>query len=308
MLAAGVADDQIAELDGDWSKLPEAERAEFEFTKKLAHAPNTVTEADLDAIGKHYKPLQVLEIAVSVAGFASTNRWTSSLNIPAEESGDFFRKKDSKEDFSTFKTPTSDKYKSAVTSLAFIKPKATTSCPPAVPVRPELESREQVEAAWKSAAERKASLPMADVEGANWEKLLSSFPKANAGRMASIKAGMTKGKLSAKLKAELAWVAARHDRAWYALAIAKKRLADAGLSTDEIFALDAEKNALPEAEKLAVAFAKKLTVAPQTITDGDIAGLRKHFKDAEVAEIVHHLGNAAFFDRVTEVARLPLDK
>jgi hypothetical protein len=35
---------------------------------------------------------------------------------------------------------------------------------------------------------------------------------------------------------------------------------------------------------------------------------RKSFKDGQVGEIFHHTCNAAFFDRFSEVARLPFDK
>ena len=47
------------------------------------------------------------------------------------------------------------------------------------------------------------------------------------------------GTLDAKLRAEIAWVSARNDRAWYALGHAKQRLVDLGMSMDAIYGLDA---------------------------------------------------------------------
>ena len=41
--------------------------------------------------------------------------------------------------------------------------------------------------------------------------------------------------------------------------------------------------------------------------DKDVADLRKHYGDKEVAELVLHVGNAAFFDRVTEASGLRLE-
>jgi len=35
--------------------------------------------------------------------------------------------------------------------------------------------------------------------------------------------------------------------------------------------------------------------------------LRQHYRDSEVAQIVHQICTAAFFNRVTEAALLPLD-
>jgi alkylhydroperoxidase family enzyme len=57
----------------------------------------------------------------------------------------------------------------------------------------------------------------------------------------------------------------------------------------------------------AFAFARKLTVAPQLVVDEDVAALRRHFTDHEAAELVFHIANAAFFNRVTEAARLQLE-
>ena len=46
--------------------------------------------------------------------------------------------------------------------------------------------------------------------------------------------------------------------------------------------------------------------SPEDIFD-DIEGLRKHYPDQEVAEIVYHVTQAAFFDRLTEAAGLRLE-
>jgi alkylhydroperoxidase family enzyme len=121
------------------------------------------------------------------------------------------------------------------------------------------------------------------------------------------RAAETKGRLNAKLKAEIAWVAARNDRAWYALNDARRRLHAVGLTDDQVFALDGNPEALAPAERLALAFVRKLTVDPALITDSDIEGLRKHYGDFEVAEIVHQVTEAAFFDRVTEAAGLKVE-
>jgi NADPH2:quinone reductase len=66
--------------------------------------------------------------------------------------------------------------------------------------------------------------------------------------------------------------------------------------TVRIFATDLDSEAF--------AFARKLTVAPQLVVDEDVAALRWHYTDHEVAELVFHIANAAFFNRVTEAARL----
>ena len=303
--AAGVADDDIAALDGDWVAATPKERAAYEFTRKLTHTPHLVTDGDVEALKKHYTTNQVLDILVTVAGYNSTNRWTDGLNIPAEASGERFKTQNAKADFSTFKTPTSSKFTTQKTSVAPVK----------LAVRPPLEPRDKVEAIWKES--RVSLLPMADAKAVaalwvgepapNWVSFLATS-SGSRGRVAGLKAGMEKGTLSQKLSAELAWVAARNDRAWYALAIARERLKKAGLTDDQIFALDGDRKQLPESEQAALVLVVTLTVAPWKVTDEMVERCRKSFKDGEVGEIFHHACNAAFFDRVTEVARIPFDK
>ncbi len=114
------------------------------------------------------------------------------------------------------------------------------------------------------------------------------------------------GKLSAELRAQIAWTCARQDRAAYALGHAAARLREIGYTADRCFALDNLADQ-PVATRAALALAVKLTTKPQMITDQDIAAVRQHFGDHETAEIVHHITQAAFFDRLTEATNLPLE-
>ncbi len=304
LLGAGLADDDIAALDGNWLAAPEKERAAFAFAKKLTHAPHLVIKDDVEALKKHYTPAQVAEMLVTVAGYNATNRWTDGLNIPGEADGGRFKKEGAKADFSTFKTPTSEKYAKQHTLVA----------PVNLGARGALEPRAAVEAHWKE--KREALLPLADAnavgevwtgDAPNWVALLAPF-KSMKGRISGLKSASEKGALPAKLKGQIAWVAARQDRAWYALAVARKQLLAAGASEDEIWKLDGDRKHLTEGEQAALALAEALTAAPWKVTDEMVERCRKSFKDAEVAEIVYRACNAAFFDRVTETARLPLDR
>jgi len=113
--------------------------------------------------------------------------------------------------------------------------------------------------------------------------------------------------LPPKLLASIAWTAARQDRAWYALGIARTRLHSLGFDDDAILALDEYEMLPTEEERAALAFATKLTGTPQAIADADVARLRRVYKPSEVAEIVHHVSLAAFFNRFTEASGLALD-
>jgi len=315
LMAAGVTDDGIAALDSDWTSFTPAEVAAYEFTRKLTFEPHKIGPEDIAKLGKHYNPKQILEMTITVAGFNSMNRWTDGLNIPAEENGNFFRKEGGA-DLSSFQTPTSDKFAKAKSIVAPFEKQGGDGAMVAWPKRPELESPAQVRESWANLAKRKPVLPIADKlpetwtpldHPPHWALLLATFPKSGKARYEGVRAVAEKGQLSPKLKAAIAWAAARQDRAWYALAVARKRLLELGLTDEQIFGLDHDASALESTERSALSLARKLAAAPATVTDKDIEDLRKSFSDKQVAEIVHHVCNAAFFNRVTETAALPLD-
>jgi alkylhydroperoxidase family enzyme len=312
LTADGVKEETLAALDGDWSEFTQAERAAFAFTRKLTAEPNRLTGDDIDRLRRHYTDLQVLEIITAVAGFNAMNRWTGALAIPQEG-------------HRVFLTPTPEKYKALRSRVAPLDPDASASSTSACAKpadRGPLEGRAQVEAALAACRERSPRLPTASEAQARgvlpddwsgtgplpaWVRLLADFPRGSKAWVAQTYYTQTKGRLSPKLRAEIAWVCAREDRAWYALADARRRLKDLGLTDDAVFALDRPGDRTPPAERAALAFARKLTVDPALITDADVEGLRKLYPDPEVAEIIYHVTQAAFFDRLTEAAGLRAD-
>jgi alkylhydroperoxidase family enzyme len=307
----GVKEETIAALDGDWSEFSPAERAAFAFTRLLTYDPHKISDADLDTLRKHYDDLQILEIITAVAGFNAMNRWTGSLAIPQEGHRKYL-------------TETPEKYRNLRSRVAPLPEASSTGQVCARPAdRGPLESSPQVVAALNACRKRSPRLRLASEEQARtalppdwsgpgtlpeWVRLLVNFPKGGRARIAQTYHSQTKGRLSPKLKAEIAYVSARNDRAWYALGHARQRLGELGFGDEAIAALDRPGDSLPTPECLVVAFTRKLTVNPALITDADVEGLRKHFSDHEVAEIVYHVTQAAFFDRLTEAAGLRLER
>jgi alkylhydroperoxidase family enzyme len=308
----GVKEDTIAALDGDWSGFTNAERAAFAFTVKLTYKPNNLSDADIELLRKHYSDMQILEIIIAVGGFNAMNRWTGPLAIPQEE-------------HRVYLTPTSEPFKEARSRVAPLldgAPSAAMVCARTAD-RGLLESRAQVESALDASRKRTPRLPLVSEELARgvvpsdwsssdplpeWVRLLGNFPKGGRAWIAQTYHSQTKGRLSPKIKAEIAYVAARHDRAWYALGHARERLKELGLNDDAIAALDNPTEAVPPPERVVLALARKITVDPALVTDLDIERLRKLYSDYEVAEIVYHVTQAAFFNRLTEAAGLRLER
>lgn len=295
---AGMSDDQIAALDFEWTRYPAAEQAAFELTRKLTVAPHTISAADVEALRAHYSEAQIIELVYKAAFYNSVTRWTDSTGIPQDEN---FRDHKIQLD-----TPTAAAW-TGRRSLVVGEPR---------PERPPLEERNEVEHRLAEAARRTPLVALSSEAAAHqaygdlfagpipqWALALAAFPnvaKLQATALRSIDAG---GKSDPLLRAQLAWVSARHNRAWYALAAARERLEAKGQSLDEMFRLD-DPDAAEPAHREALRFARKLTVRPQSITDGDVAALRGHYSDSEVAEIIYSLCAANLFDRFTETLQL----
>ena len=313
--AAGVSDDRLAALDTDWSEYTPAEAAAFGFVKKLARTPQDVNEADVEALRRYYNDAEILDMLFSTGNYVAMTRWTGGLAIPQE-------------DHRVYLTPTSEKYLKLPSVVAPIDPTQVGSqavCKPLAADRPPLESRQEVESRLSAARSRKPRLPLVADDKARallpqdwpsaplpqWIRLLANFPDAGKARINSLIAvgspGFEKGALDRTLRAQIAWIAARQDRAWYALGHARRRLNTLGQSDDAIFALDSPSADVSPTQRAVFHLAGKLTVDPALVTDSDVEAVRRFLSDRETAEVVYFITAAAFFDRVTEAAGLQLE-
>jgi alkylhydroperoxidase family enzyme len=310
--AVGVTDDELAALDSDWSAFPPERAAAFAFVSKLAKTPQDVVAADVDGLRRHFDEAAILDIIFSTGGYCAMTRWTGGLAIPQEGHRDYL-------------TPTSAAFRdrpSLVAPLDSAREAGEPRCRPVASNRPAPEPREVVEANLAAARAREPRLALASAERAgellppglagappNWVRLLANFPDAGKARALSIAAAASpdKGALDPTLRAQIAWIAARQDRAWYAAGHALRRLRDLGQSDDAVFALDSPDDRFGPGQRAVFHLARKLTVDPALVTDADVEAVREHFSDRETAEVVYFVTVASFFDRVTEAAGLPLE-
>lgn len=300
----GMTDDQIASLDCQWSAFPPDEQVAMKLTRKLTLTPHRVTDDDINELKKHFSDAQIVDIIQTVAGNNSTNRWTASTGIPQDKSfgGD---------EPSQLDTPTSAEFSTIETKVA----------PFDYQPRPQWESRQEVEAAMAACRSRVSLVRLPTVDDARralaadtpgvtppvWCQVLAYSPQSALRAWKHRQAIARDGKLNPNLKAMIAWVTARENRAWYAAAHAKERLNALGVADDVLYSIGLNESAFTPAERATFAFVRKLTSAPHTIVDDDVAGLRKLFNDNEVAEIIFLTCDGNSFDRITESLRLPLE-
>jgi alkylhydroperoxidase family enzyme len=320
-----MTEDQVAALDGDWSDATPAERAAYTFARKVTFEPHRLTDADLAAVRKHYTDLQVLETLMSVAGNNATNRWKEGAGIPQSKESSNFAKRAEKPlptdrplPIKTYLTPTSEKYRTAVTKVA-----PTTAGGRTVSVRPGLEPRAEVEKALAVARSRTTRLPLVDEARARemvpagvwpagplpqWVRLLANFPVHGKARIASQLAAEEKGDLSPLLKAQVSWIVARQDRAWYAADEARRRLNRLGWSDDQVFTLDGDWATFTPQERAMFTLARQLSASPIVLTDAEVAEAVRLVGPRDVVQLINYTTTRASFDRITEAAGLPLDR
>jgi alkylhydroperoxidase family enzyme len=114
--------------------------------------------------------------------------------------------------------------------------------------------------------------------------------------------------LDAKLRAKMRWTAAHANRCAYAEAYALADLQRAGATPAEVAALTGKREAMPEAERAALAFADKLTRAASTVTDEEVRRLREYHGDAKVVAMVQLLAHANFQDRLLLTFAFPVEE
>ncbi|HVJ80985.1 MAG TPA: hypothetical protein VNC50_07950, partial [Planctomycetia bacterium] len=139
---AGLSEEQIASLDGDWSKFAPPVKAALAYARKVTLEPHKVTAADVEELVKLHGAPGAVGIISACAGFNRMNRWTGSLNIPQD--------KEPMGRADSLDGPAASEY---ATADSVVMPKHAIA-------RPPLESRAEVEKALAAAKSRSANVPV----------------------------------------------------------------------------------------------------------------------------------------------------
>jgi alkylhydroperoxidase family enzyme len=330
LAVAGRKEEEIAALDGDWTEFTPAQRAAFAFARKLSYEPHLLTDADIDGLRQFYQDLQILEMIASVAANNAINRSHEGRGNPQSRDLSGFAQRAAKPvdpaailPTRTFLTPTPDRYKDAVSKVAPVELDAKGApTHRTVSHRPPLEPRAEVEKALEACRKRTPRLPLADEARARsllpedwpagplpqWVRLLANFPKAGPSRILGGRAAEEKSDLSPLLRAQVSWIVARQDRAWYAAGEAQARLKAQGWSDDQVYRLDGDWADFTPAERALFTVAKKLAASPVVLTDSDVAEAVKLTSAQQVGQLINYTTNRASFNRITEAAGLQLEQ
>jgi hypothetical protein len=332
LLGAGMTEDEIAALDGDWKQFGAKEQAAFAFGRKFTLEPNKLSDADIDGLRKHFTDLQILEMILSMAGNNSINRWKEGVGVPQSATGGGFGRRSEGTSTATaaspprvhnYLTPTSEEFQTKVTLVAplFIDAATGKATKRTVFTRAAIESRSDAEAGLAAARKRSPRLPLVDeaktretlAEDAppgplpQWMRLLANFPQSGKRQVSSTRFADEQGDLSPLLKAQVSWIIARQDRAWYALGQAQRRLKELGQSDDQIFALDGSWDDCSAKDRALYTVAKHLAACPVVLTDDEVSAAVKLAGPRDVVQLISYTTNRASFDRITEAAGLQIE-
>lgn len=334
LLGAGRSEDEIAALDGDWADQPEENQVAFRFARRFTYEPHLLTDSDIQALQRHYTDEQILEMVLSMSGNNSINRWKEALAVPqSADEGGYSRMasyggnatSDPALPRGSYLTPTSPKYASLL-SLAVPVNGEVDKAQRLVETttnRPNFESKQVVLENLRNAVTRETRLPLLSLKATrealpnslafgetmpNWVRLLAHFPTAGAARLESILAAENGGDLSPLLKAQLSWIVARQDRAWYAAGQAMRRLRDLGIEQSDVFALDGDWKNFPKRERALFQLARHLSASPVVLTSAHVAEAVEHAGPRDTVQAISYVCSRASFNRLTESAGLPLEE
>lgn len=159
--------------------------------------------------------------------------------------------------------------------------------------------------AWKRlpVAEKGAGQPLP-----TWARALADpLPATTAAMLELDYLQRTSNPLPPVLRGEVRWVAARANRCAYSEACAAADLRRAGVNVDRLaLAKDDFKN-LPADERATLSFARKLTLAAHTVTDAEVAELRRIHGDDKLVALVLLLAYANFQDRLLLTLNVPIE-
>jgi alkylhydroperoxidase family enzyme len=160
--------------------------------------------------------------------------------------------------------------------------------------------------AWRHlpAAEEGAGRPLP-----GWARALAAaLPRTTAALLELDYLHREKSPLGPKLRGMMRWAAAHANRCAYAEAYALADLRRAGLDEATIHSLTGDQAGLAPDEAAAVAFAARLTTAADTVTDAEVARLRKAYGDNRVVAMVLLTAYANFQDRLVLSLGLPVEE
>lgn len=153
------------------------------------------------------------------------------------------------------------------------------------------------DAAWQRLPKTEEEVP--DRRLPVWARaLVGPLPRTTAAMLELDHVYRTSEAYDPKLRAKMRWAAARANRCSYGQLYAEADLLRAGMTHDEVNHLESSLEELPEMQRAAITFARKLTRSADSVTDEEVAALVQEFGEEAVVAMVLQMAYANFQDRL----------
>jgi alkylhydroperoxidase family enzyme len=173
------------------------------------------------------------------------------------------------------------------------------AAPARVPVLKDADAWKRLPAAEKGGG---AALPA-------WARALGdAMPRTTAAMLELDYLHRARSPLDPKLRGKMRWVAAHANRCEYGEAYASADLRRAGVDAAAVKELAGAWEKLPDKERAALTFARKLTLAADTVTDDEVAALIKTYGEKDVVAMVLLLAYSNFQDRLLLALAVPVEE
>jgi alkylhydroperoxidase family enzyme len=142
----------------------------------------------------------------------------------------------------------------------------------------------------------------------NWARALArGLPRTTAAMLDLDRLHRTRSPLGPRLRGLMRWVAADANDCEYARAYAEADLRRSGFDADALKPLQGDLSGLPEAERAALEFARRMTLDASAVTDEEVADLMDGYGPEKVAAMVLLLAHANFQDRLLLALDVPIE-
>lgn len=289
----GEADAFALDNPDDPARRPE-ERAALAFARKLTITPHAISDADIAALREEFSDHEVAEIVQVTCVGNMFDRFTETLGLQLESNN---LASANHPRLVPITRPEMKKY------LEDMKGRT-----PRIPL-PELTAEEQAQAEADPRSFgyegrlRALYLPQGDARGFSFGgSPPGGFGGGNNRQPQESDPAIT---LDYAFKTRLFWIASRANNCQYCLGHQESKLLNAGMTEDEIAALDSDWSVFSPAEQAAFALARRLTLEPHLLSDADIDRCREHFSDVQILEMVMSLAGNNSINRWKEGTGVP---
>jgi alkylhydroperoxidase family enzyme len=141
-----------------------------------------------------------------------------------------------------------------------------------------------------------------------WARALArALPRTTAAMLELDRLQRTRNPLGPALRGKMRWIVADANRSAYARAYAEADLRRAGISESEIRALGGDHSELPDLERATLAFARRMTLEADQVTDVEVDRLKSAYGEKKLVAMILVLAYANFQDRLLLALDLPLE-